>query len=115
MFAAPDTPKAAVPSVAPGAQQLDLPALEERVRESEAITVAKKLEIENELDGLRERIRRAYASGAADLKSLRQPFDRLFAKLQSLLARDPQLANEVAASREAIWSDLTDRSKSAAL
>lgn len=104
-----------MPSVAPGAQQLGLPALEERVRESEAITVAKKLEIENELDGLRERIRRASASGAADLKSLRQRFDRLFAKLQSLLARDPQLANEVAASRDAIWSDLTDRSKSAAL
>lgn len=108
-------PQANTPIVAAGAQELDLTELQERIRESGAISFSQKQQIQNELDALLARFRTAQTGGKAALAALREPYDRLLTKMQSMLARDAQLANEVAASRGPIWDALSDRSKSAGL
>lgn len=96
---------------------LDLTSLEKRLRETKAIGVFTKLALKNQVDDLLDQFRafhdgRAWASSA----ELRERFDLLVLKVLSLVQdRDPVLARDVAASREAIWSVLLDPAKFANL
>ena len=105
---------AAQPAPAPVAQPaLDLRSLEQRVRETEAIGVLTKLSLKNEIDDLLDRFR-AFHEGRARvaLAELRQGFNLLMMKVLALLQdRDPPLASDIAASRDAIWGVLADKSK----
>ena len=109
-----DQPAAQRVSVAP-ATHLDLSNLEHRVRETKAISVLQKLALQQNVDDLLVRFRAAHRSGRAPLAALRRPYDTLITNIQSVLRRDPQLASEIAASREAIWEVLADRSRFASL
>lgn len=95
--------------------ELNLSGLEQRVRDSRAISVLQKLSLQHRVDELLTRFRHAHAGGRQELAALRTPYDRLLASIESLLARDPQLASDVSASREAIWQALSDRTKFASL
>jgi len=95
--------------------ELDLQGLEKRVRATRAISVFQKLELQREVDDLLARVRQAHSGQNSGISTLRQPYERLIASIQSRLGRDPQLAGEIYASREAIWGVLTDRSKFASI
>jgi hypothetical protein len=49
------------------------------------------------------------------LSALRRRYDKLLSNIEAMLRHDPKLANEIAASREAIWEVLADRSSFASL
>jgi hypothetical protein len=102
-------------SAAPALQQLTLSGLEHRLRETRAISVFQKLALQNDVNDMLARIRHAHLGGKPALAALRAPYDRLMANIQIMLERDPQLAREIATSREAIWDLLSDRSKRASL
>jgi hypothetical protein len=90
-----------------------LAGLEQRLRDTRAIGVFTKLALKNEVDDLLDEFR-AFHRGQSKkpLADLRQRYDLLLLKVLSLLQdSDPQLAASIAASREAIWSILTDPQK----
>ena len=97
------------------AAEMDLQGLEKRVRATSAISLFQKLELQREVNELLARFRQAHSGQASEFSTLRRPYERLIASIQSRLGRDPQLAGEISASREAIWSVLTDRTKFASL
>jgi hypothetical protein len=98
-----------------GAHEMDLQELEKRVRATRAISVFQKLELQQEVNELLARFRQAHSGQTAEISTLRRPYERLIANIQSRLGRDPRLAGEISASREAIWGVLTDRTKFASL
>jgi hypothetical protein len=119
--AAKQIPKKPSATPSPGKKEtsppLDLKALETRLKETKAIGVFTKLTLKNQVDDLLNQFR-AYYQGQvkATLAELRQPYDRLLLKVLSLLQDDdPDLAREIVASREAIWSILADPAKFATL
>jgi hypothetical protein len=92
---------------------LDLKSLEERLKDTDAIGLLTKLSLKNQVDDLVGEFR-AYHKGERPptLSQLRPSFDLLLMKVLSLLQdRDPALAHDVSASREAIWGVLTDPRK----
>ncbi len=95
-------------------ESMSLGALQDRLRGTRAISLAGKLGLKADIDSLLGKFRAAHGSGR-EMRSLRQPYDSLLAKISSLLIRDPQLAFDIAMSREAIWDVLTDRTKFAGL
>jgi hypothetical protein len=119
-----NTPPAKVPaepvrkknSVTPGDGKqaspppLDLPSLEKRLRETEAIGFFTKITLKNQVDDLVKQFREYHRNPEkASLTELRQRYDMLLLKLLSLLQdSDPPLARTIVASRDAIWSMLTD-------
>lgn len=111
------TPAPLRPS-APGAAKLppptlDLASLEKRLRDTKAIGFFTKISLKNQVDDLLEKFR-AYYQGRSKTGpvELRQPYDLLLLKVLSLLQdTDPALARDIVASREAIWSILSDRQK----
>jgi hypothetical protein len=105
----------AASQIASGGHEMDLQELERRVRATRAISVLQKLELQREVNELLARFRQAHASQTAEISTLRRPYERLVASIQARLGRDPQLAGEISASREAIWGVLTDRSKFASI
>lgn len=119
-FAAPPLPtnpgliEAMTPAASPS-EELSLPMLEERLRETKAISPLKKLALKSEIDDLLGRFRVAHAGGSTELAALREPYQRLMAKIQVMLKKDPQLARDIVASREAIWGVLADRTQFASL
>jgi len=108
-------PLAALSRSTAGAQEIDLQELEKRVRATRAISVFQKLELQQEINELLTRFRQAHSGQIAEISTLRRPYERLIASIQSRLGRDPQLAGEIYASREAIWGVLTDRTKFASI
>ena len=98
-----------------GAPEMDLNELEKRVRATRAISTFQKLELQREVNELLKRIRQAHSSQTSEISTLRRPYERLIASIQARLGRDPQLAGEIHASREAIWGVLTDRTKFASI
>lgn len=105
--ATPAPPSAARPA------PLDLKSLEQRLKDTGAIGVLTKLSLKNQVDDLIGRFR-AYHSGVRPptLPELRPAFELLLMKVLSLLQdKDPGLAHDIDASREAIWGVLSDRSK----
>jgi hypothetical protein len=89
---------------------LDLPALEKRLRETKAVGVFTKITLKNQVDDLVDQFRDYHRKQTKNsLDQLRQRFDMLLLKLLTLLQdEDPALARTIMASREAIWSILTD-------
>ena len=97
----------------PPQPQLDLAALERRLKDTEAIGFMTKLTLKNQVDELVGRFE-AHHDGTdkASLAELRQPFDLLILKVLSLLQdRDAALASAISKSREAMWSILSDPAK----
>jgi len=106
---APPTQAAAAPKAPP----LDLKSLEQRLKDSNAIGVLTKLSLKNQVDDLVARFR-AYHDGARPptLPDLRPVFELLLMKVLALLQdKDPALAHDINASREAIWGVLADKRK----
>jgi hypothetical protein len=96
---------------------LDLPSLGKRLRETKAIGVFTKITLKNQVDDLVNQFREYHGGrGKATLAELRQRYDMLVLKLLSLLQdSDTTLAHTIVASREAIWSILTDPAKLATI
>ena len=107
--------EAAVQAHALQGHEMNLTDLEQRVRDTRAISVFQKLALQREVNDLLARFRNAYSGNQNEVSSLRRPYERLIASIQAQLGRDPKLASEISASREAIWGVLTDRSKFASL
>ena len=108
--AAPGTGEFQAPAaqshIASRAHEMDLQELEKRVRATRAISVFQKVELQQEVNELLARFRQAHSGQASAISTLRPPYERLIASIQSRLGRDPQLAGEISASREAIWGTL---------
>ena len=98
-----------------GAHEMNLQELEKRVRATRAISALQKLELQREVNELLARFRQAHSGQISEISTLRRPYETLVASIQSRLGRDPQLASEISASREAIWGVLTDRTKFASI
>jgi hypothetical protein len=49
------------------------------------------------------------------LGALREPYDTLLGRIRAMVRKDPQLARDIAASRESIWEVLADRAQFASL
>ena len=103
------------PALSPRGEELSLYALEERLRETPALTPLKKDALRTEIDGLVVRFRLAHSRGRGEVAALRPAYYRLMAKMQAMLKEDPKLAADVVASREPIWEILADRSQFASL
>ncbi len=106
------------PAVAPArAATLDLDALEQRLKNTDAIGVFTKIALKNLVDDLLKRFKAYHESdGKTALAQLRQSYDQLLLKVNDVLKNgDPSLAGEIMASREAIWSVLSDPVKFAKL
>jgi hypothetical protein len=86
---------------------------EQRLKDTEAVGVLTKITLKNQVDDLLNQFR-AYHQGKLKTTpaELRRPYDLLVLKVLSLLQDgDPALASAIAASRESIWSILTDPAK----
>lgn len=108
------TPPTATPQKPPA---LDLTALEKRLRDTSAIGTFTKLSLKNQVDDLLEQFA-AFHGGRSQvqLTTLREGFDLLLLKVLSLLQdKDPALARDIGASREALWNVLADPAKFANL
>ncbi len=112
---APPAPPAPVAS--PPAPPLDLAALKQRLRDTNAIGVFTKLALKNQVDDLLGQFRDYYRGQVKiTLSQLRQSYDLLVMKVLALLQdSDPALAREIIGSREAIWGLLADPQKFATL
>lgn len=110
--ATPAAAKAAPPEP-PKSPSLDLPMLEQRLKDTRAIGVFTKLSLKNQVDDLLSDLRAYHAgSSTAPQPVLRQKYDTLIIKVLTLLQNgDPQLATAVASSREALWGILMDPKK----
>lgn len=110
---APTKESAAPPATKPTAPPLDLTSLEKRLRETDAIGVFTKLTLKNQVDDLLDRFRAHYEGKTkTSLPEMRQPFDLLILKVLSLIQdRDSSLASAILASREAMWSILSNPAK----
>ena len=94
----------------PAAAPLDLASLETRLKNTQAIGVLTKLSLKNQVDDLLNQFRAFYQGKLkTTLAELRRPYDLLILKVLSLLQdKDPPLATDLSASREAIWAILSD-------
>jgi hypothetical protein len=95
----------------------DLTALEQRLKETQAIGVLAKMALRNQVDDLLSEFRGFHNGNVkTTLAELRRPYDLLVFKLLLLLQdNDPALAAAVVGSREAIWGILSDPAKFAAI
>jgi hypothetical protein len=105
------------PGTPEGPPALDLTSLEKRLRETQAIGVFTKLSLKNQVDDLLEQLAAFHKGrGQPPLAKLRESYDLLLLKVLSLLQdKDPALARDIAASREALWNLLADPTKFANL
>ena len=96
----------------PPAEELDIRTLELRLRETRAIDPLSKLRLKGQIDELVGRFRQMHETGMSTrVGTLRQPYENVIGKLQSMLARDPLLASDIESSREPIWRVLADPGK----
>jgi hypothetical protein len=113
--APPAPPKAAPPVVAKAPQPapLDIKTLEQRLKDTGAIGIMTKLSLKNQVDDLLGKFKAFHAgSRPPTLTDLRPAYELLLMKVLSLLQdSDKALANDINASRDAIWGILTDRQK----
>ena len=110
----PQKPRA---SARVAASTLDLDALEQRLKDTDAIGVFTKITLKNQVDALLKRFKAYHESdGKPALTQLRQSYDQLLLKVNDVLKNgDPSLAGEIMGSREAIWGLLSDPLKFAKL
>ena len=102
---------------APAAPALDLNSLKERLKDTSAIGLFTKLSLKNQVDALLQQFRGFHGKqSTTPLSELRQRYDSLLDKVLGLLqSGDPNLAQAIGASREAIWGILIDPQKFTAL
>jgi hypothetical protein len=114
---APTQPPAAPAPPLVSAAPLDLAALKQRLRDTNAIGVFTKLALKNQVDDLLDEFRGFYRGQLKiTLPQLRQSYELLVQKVLVLLQdSDPPLAKDITASREAIWGLLADPQKFATL
>ena len=114
---APSGPTVPPPGTPKGSPALDLTSFEKRLRETTAIGVFTKLSLKNQVDDLLEQLAAFHEGrGHTPLAKLRESYDLLLLKVLSLLQdKDPALARDIAASREALWNLLADPAKFANL
>jgi hypothetical protein len=96
-------------------EELNLATLEDRLRETKAISGLRKLSLKGEIDDLLAQFRQAHAGGRAEVAKLREPYNSLIDRIYAMLKKDPALGRDILASRESIWDLLTDRTQFAAL
>jgi hypothetical protein len=96
-------------------EELNLSTLEERLKETKAISVLKKLSLKNEIDGLLAQFREAHPGGREEVAKLKGPYNALIDKIYAMLKKDPALGRDILASRDAIWGLLSDRTQFASL
>jgi hypothetical protein len=92
---------------------LDLKSLEQRLRDTKAIGVFTKLSLKIQVDDLLADMK-AFHGGRSlpPLPELRQSYESLLLKVVTVLQNgDPQLASAVSASRDSIWTLLSDPKK----
>ena len=111
----PSLTAARVPAALPDGEEINLSTLEDRLKDTKAIPPLKKLGLKGDIDDLLAKFRLAHAGGYPDVASLRQPYDKLIVKMQAMLRKDPKLAGDIVASKDAIWDRLSDRTKFASL
>ncbi len=101
---------AATPAEPSTSPTLDLPALEQRLRDTHAIGVFTKLSLKNEVNDLLDQFRGFHEGKIkVPLADLRQRYEQLLLQVITLLQdSDGPLANAIASSREAIWGVLAD-------
>jgi len=101
----------------PAAPTLDLDALKQQLKDTDAIGVMTKLSLKNQVDDLLQQFRDYYDGKATvSLPQLRRSYDALLMKVLSLVQdSDRKLATSIVASREPIWGLLSDPKKFAAL
>jgi hypothetical protein len=106
-------PAKAAAAKSDAAPSLDLKSLEQRLRATPAIGAFTKIALKNQVDDLTGKFREYHEGRSkAKLQDLRQPYELLLMKVLSLLQDDdPALANEIARSREVLWSILSDKTK----
>lgn len=111
MVAAPEPP-----SPPPPAPALDLEGLEQRLKATPALGVLTKLALKNDIDDLVKDVGKFHSKEQGSLPALRERFDLLVMKVMSLLQDDaPDLADEIARSREGLWHLLADPAEFAKL
>lgn len=106
---APEPPSAEEPPAEPAPPPLELEELERRLKQTRAIGAFTKLALKGDVDDLLAALRAHHERGVGSLPSLRERFDVLVMKVLSLVQDDdPDLADAVARSREALWKLLAD-------
>jgi hypothetical protein len=100
----------------PPPQEIDLDGLEQRLRDTKSLGVLTKLALKNDIDDLVEDVDAFHHKGRGTLQDLRERFDLLVMKIMSLLQeKSPDLAQEIARSREGLWRLLADPAEFAKL
>lgn len=89
---------------------LDLDALEQKLRDTEALGFFTKLALKNDVDDLLSAIDENHRGGGAEtMNELRERYDLLILKILSLLQdSDSELSEAIASSRSALWHLLAD-------
>jgi hypothetical protein len=93
------------------ADVIDLESLENSIRKTDAIGLAKKLSLKKDLDRLVEKLQAFHKGLEADnIEKLESSFHKLVNKTLTLLrAEDPDLHQRISAGRSGIWAVLRDR------
>ena len=117
---AQSSPTVAAPAATASAAEtapLDLNALIQQLRDTHAIGIFTKLSLKNQVDDLLSEFRTFYRGESQfTLAQLRQDYEVLLLKVVSVLQDgDLSLAQQVNASRQAIWDVLSDPTKFASM
>jgi len=106
---APTEEPSAGADVPPAEASLDLKALEKKLRDTRALGVFTKLALKNDLDDFVDDVRSFHSKRVGELDQLRERFELLLMKVLSLLQdKERDLADEIARSRDALWTLLSD-------
>lgn len=113
VLAPPPTEATPRTQTAQAAAALDLASLEQRLRDTHAIGIFTKLSLKNQVDDLLAQFKSFHhGQTPPTLTQLRQKFELLLIKVVTVLQDgDAALAAAVSASREALWSVLSDPQK----
>ncbi len=92
---------------------LDLKGLEKRIVDTKAIGFLAKLSLKGKLDEFVKDLRAAHGGGQEHtLEDMHERYDLLVHNVLAMLEKmDPQLADEIAVAREALWVLLADVEK----
>ena len=89
---------------------MDLDALTERLRKTDAFGLFTKLELKSQVEDLLEEVEDYHESrNSLTISQLKEHFNMLVMKLLVLLENDdPDLHREIAQARPALWTTLAD-------